>query len=89
MDREEKVANLSSDTAPKALIDLGSSITGNLAATAASFVVGGAPGAVVGAAVGPLTTALAGASVELLSRQLSQRGRTRVGAAYTFAVNRI
>lgn len=71
------------------LISLGEDITGNVASTVVGFLIGGPPGAFIGAAVGPIIKTVLKISNDFMLRTFSPREKIKIGAGYTYAVDTI
>jgi hypothetical protein len=72
------------------LVTLGTEIAGASAGAGIGFVMGGAPGAIVGAACKPILSKLLFiVSAEFTHRQLGHREKVRIGATLAFAAEKI
>ncbi len=72
------------------IVETGTDITGATAGAAVGLLIGGPPGALVGAAAGPaVSRTLRGLAVEFRERVLGPREEVRVGAAINFASAKI
>jgi hypothetical protein len=78
------------DTSITNLIEAGAEITGGVAGAAIGLVLAGSPGALAGGAAGPLIArAFRKVGVEIKEKMLGTREEIRIGATYTFALERI
>lgn len=79
-----------SDEKVESLIETGSEIAGSTTGAAVGFLLGGPLGSMAGAVTGPLLSkTFKSIGSEIKTRKLSEREEIRIGAAFTFALNRI
>lgn len=72
------------------LIETGSELTGSITGSVIGALFAGVPGAITGGAAGPLIAKIfKKVGLEIKERVLGNREEVRIGAAYTFALNKI
>ena len=86
---DNKKLKMTKETHAKKLISLGEVITGNVAGTVVGFLIGGPPGALIGATVGPIATTMLKAGNEFMLRAVSPGEIVKIGAGYTYALDAI